>query len=235
MLDLPTYLVGLVVIILLPGPNSLYVLATASRDGVRRGFAAAAGVWTGDTVLMALAVGGVASLLQSHQFVFGIVKYLGAGYLAWVGLGLVRAGLRAVRARGSAVHATALRLKHGQGGQVENDGQLRTQRARAAVTAGSVYRRALAVSLLNPKAILFFVSFFVQFVDPAYPHPWVSFLFLGGLVQVASVLYLSALIVLGHRVAAAFRRSRRLSAGATATAGVVFLGFAAKLGLASAA
>ena len=33
------------------------------------------------------------------------------------------------------------------------------------------YRRALVISLFNPKAILFFISFFVQFVDPAYAHP----------------------------------------------------------------
>ena len=50
--DLPTYLVGLVLIILLPGPNSLYVLSVAARRGVRPGYAAAAGVWTGDAVLM---------------------------------------------------------------------------------------------------------------------------------------------------------------------------------------
>ena len=58
--DLPTYLVGLVLIILLPGPNSLYVLSVAARRGVRSGYAGAAGVWTGDAVLMTLSAAGVA-------------------------------------------------------------------------------------------------------------------------------------------------------------------------------
>lgn len=63
--DLPTYLAGLVLIVLLPGPNSLYVLSVAARRGVRTGYVAAAGVWTGDTVLMTLSALGASSLLQT--------------------------------------------------------------------------------------------------------------------------------------------------------------------------
>lgn len=93
------------------------------------------------------------------------------------------------------------------------------------------FRRALVISLFNPKAILFFVAFFVQFVSES--NPIVGFVTLGVLAQVASVLYLSALIFGGSRLAAAFRRRRRLAAGATSAAGALFLGFAVKLSLAS--
>ena len=75
--DLPTYLVGLVLIILLPGPNSLYVLSVAARRGVRSGYAGAAGVWTGDAVLMTLSAAGVASLLQANPAAFAVVKWVG--------------------------------------------------------------------------------------------------------------------------------------------------------------
>ncbi|SCE11688.1 leucine efflux protein [Streptomyces sp. BpilaLS-43] len=85
------------------------------------------------------------------------------------------------------------------------------------------------VSLFNPKAILFLISFFVQFVDPGYAYPALSFLLLGTLLQIGSFLYLSTLIFGGTRLATAFRRRKRLSAGATSAAGVLFLGFAAKL------
>ncbi|SCF79531.1 leucine efflux protein [Streptomyces sp. Ncost-T6T-2b] len=95
------------------------------------------------------------------------------------------------------------------------------------------YRRALVVSLINPKAILFLISFFVQFVDPGYAYPALSFLVLGTLLQLASFAYLSVLIFGGTRLAAVFRRRKRLSAGATSAAGVLFLGFAAKLSLSS--
>ncbi|WP_163454555.1 LysE family transporter, partial [Escherichia coli] len=84
---------------------------------------------------------------------------------------------------------------------------------------------ALVVSLLNPKAIAFLLSFFIQFVDPAYPHPALTFLILGTIIQVLSFLYLSTLIFAGARLAAAFRARRRLSGAANAGVGVLFVGF----------
>ncbi|MHB9859567.1 LysE family transporter [Streptomyces sp. YIM S03343] len=77
-------------------------------------------------------------------------------------------------------------------------------------------------------------TFFVQFVDPGYAYPALSFVVLGAFAQLASVLCLSALIFGGTRLAAAFRRRRRLAATATSAAGALFIGFAVKLTLASA-
>ncbi|MEV8390823.1 MULTISPECIES: leucine efflux protein LeuE [unclassified Streptomyces] len=215
--DLPTYLVGLVLIVLLPGPNSLYVLSVAARRGIRAGYSAAAGVWCGDTVLMVLSAAGVASLLQANELAFGVVKFAGAGYLTWLAIGMMRAAWSMWRTRHERAEAAS---------------------ASAAPTAAKAterpYRRALVISLFNPKAILFFISFFVQFVDPGYAHPALSFVLLGLLANVASALYLSALIFGGTRLAAAFRRRKRLSAGMTSAAGALFLGFAVKLSLSSA-
>ncbi|MEU1182144.1 leucine efflux protein LeuE [Streptomyces sp. NPDC005820] len=213
--DLPTYLAGLVLIVLLPGPNSLYVLSVAARRGVRAGYTAAAGVWCGDTVLMTLSAAGVASLLQANGVLFGIVKYAGAGYLTWLAVGMLRAawGMWGTRRE-------RLVAEGAEGAAVVPDER--------------PFRRALVVSLFNPKAILFFVAFFVQFVDPGYAYPALSFVVLGAFAQAASFLYLSALIFSGTRLADAFRRRRRLAAGATSAAGALFLGFAVKLSLAGA-
>ncbi|MEV7871357.1 leucine efflux protein LeuE [Streptomyces sp. NPDC088124] len=214
--DLPTYLVGLVLIVLLPGPNSLYVLSVAARRGVRAGYAAAAGVWCGDTVLMVLSAAGVASLLQANALLFDVVKFAGAGYLTWLAVGMLRAA------------RSLWRDRHIRDGAGAADGP-----EQAPAAAERPYRKALVISLFNPKAILFFVSFFVQFVDPGYAHPALSFVLLGLLANAASALYLSALIFGGTRLAAAFRRRKRLSAGMTTAAGALFLGFAAKLSLSS--
>ncbi|MFC9034821.1 leucine efflux protein LeuE [Streptomyces arboris] len=213
--DLPTYLAGLLLIVLLPGPNSLYVLSVAARRGVRTGYKAAAGVWTGDAVLMTLAALGAASLLQTTPLLFAIVKYAGAGYLTWLAIGMLRAA------------ASLWRERHRRTAELAEEAEA------PAAGAEHPYRRALVVSLINPKAILFLISFFVQFVDPGYAYPALSFLVLGTLLQLASFLYLSTLIFGGTRLAAAFRRRKRLSAGATSAAGVLFLGFAAKLSLSS--
>ncbi|RFC72673.1 leucine efflux protein LeuE [Streptomyces sp. AcE210] len=214
-INLPTYLAGLVLIVLLPGPNSLYVLSVAARKGIRTGYAAAAGVFTGDTVLMTLAALGAASVLQTTPVLFLVVKYAGAGYLTWMAIGMIRSARALWKQRGEPV--------------VESEAQPATGSADE-----HPYRRALIVSLFNPKAILFLISFFVQFVDPGYAYPALSFVVLGGLLQTASFLYLTTLIFSGTRLAGAFRRRKRLSAGATTAAGVLFLGFAVKLSLAGA-
>ncbi|WP_406383428.1 leucine efflux protein LeuE [Streptomyces sp. NBC_01618] len=215
--DLPTYLAGLVLIVLLPGPNSLYVLSVAARRGVRTGYVAAAGVWTGDTVLMTLSALGASSLLRTTPVLFAVVKFAGAGYLTWLAIGMLRAAVAMWRER----HRRVAELTE------ESTGP------EAAAAMERPYRRALVVSLFNPKAILFLISFFVQFVDPGYAYPALSFLVLGTLLQIASFFYLSMLIFGGTRLSAVFRRRRRLSAGATSAAGLLFLGFAAKLSLSS--
>jgi len=221
--DLSTYLAGLALIILLPGPNSLYVVSVAARRGPRTAYRAAGGVLCGDAVLMALSAGGVASLLQASPALFAVVKFAGAGYLTWLAVGMLRGARRLWRqGPGSARAAEAT-----EASEATEDG----------AASGAVerpYRRALVVSLLNPKAILFFISFFVQFVDPEYAHPALSFVALGLWAELFSITYLSLLIFGGTYLSALFRRRKRLTAGLSAGAGAAFLGFAAKLSLSSA-
>lgn len=202
--DLTTYILGTVFIVLLPGPNSLYVMSVASRWGVAAGYRGACGVFVGDAILMLLSAGGAASLLHTTPALFLALKYAGAAYLAWVGIGLLRSAVATWRGRGEPA-------------------------PEAAPDASRPFRAALVISLMNPKAILFFVSFFIQFVDPAYAHPALSFLLLGAIVQICSAAYLSLLIFGGAYLAQQFRRRRRLAAAGTGSVGGLFLGFGAKL------
>lgn len=207
--DLATFVLGTIFIVLVPGPNSMYVTTIASRFGVAAGYRGAAGIFVGDLILMTLAATGVASLFQANPALFVALKYAGAAYLMFLGLGLLGAGLARWRGR---EEQAAVRREVGQ---------------------GRPFRVALAISLMNPKAILFYVSFFIQFVSPTYAHPALSFLILGVVVQVCSMLYLSALIFGGSFLAETFRRRRRLSAGAMGGVGGLFIGFGAKLAGAS--
>ncbi|MDR3414777.1 MAG: leucine efflux protein LeuE [Nevskia sp.] len=205
----PTYLVGTLIVILLPGPNSLFVLSTAARRGVRLGYRAACGVFIGDAVLTVLASAGVASLLHAYPALFLLLKCAGGAYLVYLGLNMLAGAWRGWRAD-TAESAT------------ETPPQ-----------AGDPLRRALGISLLNPKAILFFIAFFIQFVDPAYVHKALSFALLGVTAQAMSFAYLSVLILCGARLAAAFRRWRRTRTALTGGAGAAFVGFGVKLATAS--
>ncbi|GIH13731.1 leucine efflux protein LeuE [Rugosimonospora africana] len=219
------YLLGTAAIVLLPGPNSMYVLSTAARLGIRSGYAGAFGVFIGDAVLMTLSAAGVASLLRAQPALFLIVKYAGAGYLCWIGIGMLRRAWRSRRSGSSGAAGAAE-------GAPANAG-LATATASAtaapAVPARSPFRKSLVVSLLNPKAILFFISFFIQFVQPEYPRPWLSFLILGAIVELISAAYLTTLIFTGSYLAAWFRSRRGLSRALATGIGAVFVGFAIKL------
>ena len=207
--DIWTYALGALGIILLPGPNSMFVLTVASARGVKVGYQAATGVFVGDTVLLLLTALGAATLLHTYPALFVVVKYAGAAYLTWLGLSLIRNTLR------------------------EGFRQVASDAARLPVQpvapAASPFQRALLISLLNPKAILFLLSFFVQFIDSTYPTPAVPFLILSSIVMLFSALYLSVLIVGGAHLAQAFRARRRLSAGLASGVGVLFVGFGVKL------
>ena len=204
--DLTTFILGTIFIVLLPGPNSVYVMTVASRRGVAQGYRGACGIFLGDTILMVLSATGVAGLLHSNPLLFYALKYAGAAYLAWLGFKLLKAGWQGL-----------------QGKEADADGNISEEKG------SRPFRTALVISLMNPKAILFFVSFFIQFVAPGYEHPALSFLILGLIVQVCSAVYLTVLIFAGARLAAQFRRHRKLSAAGTGGVGAAFIGFGVKL------
>jgi leucine efflux protein len=209
--DIWTYVIGAFGIILLPGPNSLFVLSVATTRGVKAGYQGALGVFLGDTILLSFTALGAASLLRSNPALFMVVKYAGAAYLTWLGVNLVWAAIQKWRngiVAVATVDETPVHLAH-------------------------PFKRALVISLLNPKAILFLLSFFVQFIDPAYETPAVPFLILSFIVMAFSALYLSALIFAGARLAQAFSRRNRLSAGLSSAVGGLFVWFGAKLATAS--
>ncbi len=198
-INLWTYVAGVVFIILLPGPNSLFVLATGASRGVRAGYRAALGVFLGDSILMALTAAGAASVLRLLPMVFLALKVAGALYLCYLAFHLLRAALRPQTAHQTSVSASE---------------------------SGGRFRRGLMLSLLNPKAILFLLSFFVQFVDTRYAHPAISFFILAVILQACSVLYLSILIFGGTRLAAFFRQRQGLARVGSAIVGLLFLWFA---------
>ncbi|WP_027469467.1 leucine efflux protein LeuE [Deefgea rivuli] len=176
--DLWTYLLGTVLIILMPGPNSLFALTMASTRGRKAGFAAAAGIIVGDFILMLAATLGVASLMKANPIAFDVIRYLGATYLMYIGV-------------------RALLAKPQPDTPTNQPSENSTHKA---------FRSALGISLINVKAILFFMAFFPQFVNPNYPHVWHTFAALGLIVQLVSISYLTLLILLGSSL------SRRLSA-----------------------
>ena len=178
-----TYLVGAVFIILVPGPNTFFVLKTGIAHGVKKGYLAAAGVFIGDAVLMFLAFAG------------------GAIDLLWLG--------------GKMLYAVL----------TQRDGQSDA----SAEPASAILKRSLTLSLTNPKAILFYVSFFVQFIDVNAKTPGVAFFILALTLEVISFCYMSFLILSGSFVTRYVKTRKKLAKLGNSLIGLVFVGFAARL------
>ena len=203
-IDFPLYLIGAITIVLIPGPNSLYCLAVATQQGARQAAKVMAAIFIGDSVLILCAVGGAAPLLKSHPLLFGALKCAGGLYLAYLGINMLRGAWTARRRTAAQAPATV----HAH----EN-----------------VFRHALLLSLSNPKAALFFLSFFIPFVTPQYPHPALSFFILAAVMQTLSMCYLTTLALAGDKLLAKLRHQCNLAALGAATVGLLFCLFAVKL------
>jgi leucine efflux protein len=210
--DFSSYFLGTLFIILLPGPNSLFVLTTASQKGWRSGVWGALGIFIGDCILMIGVALGAASLLLSSPILFNLVRTVGASYLGWMGIGLIRTGWQRWASSETVITNTSL--------------QARLMQLHPLLAA-------LALSLTNPKAIFFFIAFFSQFIQADFGYPAYTFLYLAVVLQLMSMSYLAALILVGQTCLHFLKSHHRAAAMLWMAAGLMFVGFAIRLLLAS--
>jgi threonine/homoserine/homoserine lactone efflux protein len=126
-----------------PGPTVLLALANGSRYGVRRSVPGMLGAVASDFVLVGAVALGLGALLAASEFWFSVVKWVGAAYLAWL-------GVRLLRSQGG--------LDLSQAGGAEG------------VTARSVFAKSFLVAVTNPKGYLFCSALLPQFIDPNAPQ-----------------------------------------------------------------
>ncbi|MBT2767329.1 MULTISPECIES: leucine efflux protein LeuE [unclassified Stenotrophomonas] len=199
--DLWTFVVAVLVFLALPGPGTFTLLTATGRGGVRGGYTALFGLLLGDQILMWLAVAGVAALLRANPLVFHAVQYLGAAYLVWVGIGLLRPAPPSGETGG-------IRLQ-----------------------PGHYFRQAVLISLLNPKAIIFYMAFLPLFIDPARHQGVVTFATMATLIFVLSLAYCSVLIGVGNLLRRRIIQHPRVGVLLKRVAGVFLIGFGVRLGL----
>lgn len=210
--DFTSYVIGSIIIVLLPGPNSIYCLSVAASHGVRKGYRAVAGVFVGDSILILLTVVGVGGLLKLYPMLFNAVKMLGGLYLIYLGVKLFIGAYHTFLSR-DLLNKTTPKISVPAPNQ-------------------NFFNRALLLSITNPKAILFFLSFFVQFVEPTYAYPLLSFFILAAILQIISFSYLSLMVFAGKRLTRSFKNHPITIAASMILVGCLFIGFAINLWLA---
>lgn len=201
MFDIQNYVSFLIAILIfqaIPGAGTITILSATARNGIGAGFGAVLGTLTGDALYMIAALFGLAAAMQANPLLFEALQWFGAAYLCWIGIQLLRT--RATPAN------------------TDEEGK----------RSGWVYfRQACAVSLTNPKVMLFFVAFFPLFLRPGATAGTLAAMMLH--VTILSFLYQAGLVLLGNAIAARLKSLPYLRRLATQLAGIALIGFGLKL------
>jgi threonine/homoserine/homoserine lactone efflux protein len=203
--DLPLFALTVLVLNATPGVDLVFTISRTLQHGVRTGLAGAAGISAGCVVHALAAAFGLAALLAVSTTAFTLLKGLGAAYLVWLAVGMLRSALSSPAVRDTEAGIAA------------------------PVPLGRVFRQGLLTNVLNPKVALFFLAFLPQFIDAEARHKTLAFLALGGWFVLQSALFLAALVLLTARLRHLGRGSAASGRWLNGLGGVLFLGLAAKL------
>ena len=189
-----------------PGPDSLFIMARSATQGWRAGVVACWGVGSGVFVHVLAAALGLSALLATSATAFAVVKVIGAGYLVWIGIGMIRA-------KGEAQEAV--------------DAAPRVIRYR------DIFRQGFLTNVLNPKVALFFLAFVPQFIAPDAASKPLAFVVLGVIFDVNGMLWCHALALFTAFASSRLRVGASVGRWLNRTMGALFVALGARLALAS--
>ena len=190
-----------IVVVLAPGPGSMFVAKTAATSRVQGGLMAMLGIMVGDACLILLSLLGVSALFLAHPSLFHVIRLAGAVYLIFL-------GLQSIFARPK-------------------------REVDATQTHGLPFRQAVSITLLNPKAVFFFMAFFPVFIKSAENGLVAAYAIMTLVFMIISATYLSFLIHVSSKLALAFQQNQRLQSITRKLCGCVFIGFGLKVAMVS--
>lgn len=195
-----SFIMAIVVFQLFPGAGTVTILNATARKGIGSGMKAVFGTLSGDFTYMFAAVLGLAAILSAYPRILASAQWIGVAYLCWIGWKLLRASVTD--------QSTDMEL--------EQEGW-------------AYFRQALAVSLTNPKVIIFFMAFFPLFLSTE-SRPVTLFILMVHVTAI-SFLYQTGLVLVGNALAQCFSQWRDARLIATRLAGLALIGFGVKLAL----
>ena len=199
--DYGAFVIAIIVFLMIPGPGNLALITSTGKGGIQGGLAAAWGLMLGDQLLIWMSVAGIAALLAAYPTAFHMVQWLGAAYLAWLGVRMLtaRTGDQPV------LH----------------------------IHAGHYARQAFLITLLNPKAIVFYMAFFPLFVDPTRHQGLWTFGIMAMTVALLTFAYCLTMTLLTHFLAERMRANPVVARALNKLAGLFLIGFGVKLAVGS--
>ena len=189
-----------------PGPDSLFIMARSATQGWRAGFVACWGVGSGVFVHVFAAALGLSALLATSATAFAVVKAIGAAYLVWIGIGMLRARAEAAQAVDAAPRVLRYR---------------------------DIFRQGFLTNVLNPKVALFFLAFVPQFIAPDAASKPLAFIVLGAIFDINGMLWCHALALFTAFASRRLNVGAAVGRWLNRTMGAVFVALGARLALAS--
>jgi threonine/homoserine/homoserine lactone efflux protein len=202
--DLWLFVLSALLLNITPGPDTLYILGRSSSQGWRAGAVAAFGIGAGALVHICAAALGLSAILAASATAFSAVKYLGAAYLLYVGIALIRSSADAPAAGNIDVRSVSLR---------------------------NIFLQGFLTNVLNPKVALFFLAFLPQFVAADAPSKPLAFLFLGAIFDVNGTIWNLAVAWSAARITGRLQPGRSFKKWFNRCVGGVFVGVGLRLAL----
>lgn len=202
--DLALFVLSGLLLNITPGPDTLYIVGRSTTQGLRAGALAALGIGAGCCLHTLAAAVGVSALLLASATAFTVVKWLGAAYLVYVGVALLRSG-----------------------GVAEVP-----SRARRADPLGRVFAQGLLTNALNPKVALFFLAFLPQFVRDDAPSKFAALVLLGIVFNVNATLWNLFVAWLASRAANALTARGGVGVWIGRATGTLLIAFGVRLAVA---
>jgi threonine/homoserine/homoserine lactone efflux protein len=188
------FMAGAFIIIIIPGPNILYLIARSIHQGRLAGFVSVLGIEAATLVHICAATLGLTSLLLSSAIAFTVVKYAGAIYLVYLG---VRKLLE----------------------QQEHEEELNETEG-----LKQIFLQGFVVNLLNPKTAMFFLAFLPQFVDPGHESAKVQIISFGAILVALAIVVEVAYVLLSSQLRLWLKGDRQFSKSRRCLAGGAYIG-----------
>ena len=203
-LNFETFLITGLIMNLTPGADTMYILGRSIAQGKKAGILSALGISTGAIFHIIFAILGLSIILAKSATAFDIVKYLGAGYLIFLGLKTI--------------------FK-------KSDGKFELSNKNEVVNYRKIYLSGVLTNILNPKVALFFLAFLPQFIDPNYVQSSLSFLILGITFLLTGTIWCLVLALFASKLSDQIRKNYKIKMWLDKITGGIFVALGIKLAL----
>lgn len=204
--DLALFVVSGLLLNIIPGPDTLLIVTRSAKQGWRAGSVATLGIGTGVMVHVMAAAVGLSAILATSATAFTVVKYVGAAYVLYMAIGLLRS-----RASDAAA-AVALPIT-------------------PAMSYPKIYGQGFLTNVLNPKVAIFFLAFVPQFIDANAPSKALAFIVLGCIFNINGMLWCHAVAIFTAQASARMKVNPRVALWLNRVTGGLFIWLGIKLAL----